>query len=593
MNLTGLKQTWELDVFFKDGSGSTEFAQYISRLETDLNALKVTVSDTEITDVSTLSSLLTSIQDVASRLHEGSAFISCLAAQDMNDKKALSLRGKFGQLRAMYGTAMTQFDQKLSELPEETWNKFLAHEEISKFNFALKERRKSAKEKLPFEQEALLNDLAVDGYHGWSNLYDLVVGKIEVPFEENGEKKLLSVSQLANKLSSQSKEVREKAFAAWEKAWEEQTDFCGEALNRLAGFRLSTYKHRGWNSILKEPLEINRMTQETLDIMWQVITESKGIFVKYLNRKAKLLGLEKLSWTDVDAPIGKTETKMSYDRAANFIVEQFANLTPKMAKFSERAFEEAWIEAEDRAGKRPGGFCTSFPLSKQSRIFMTYSGTPGNVSTLAHELGHGFHQNQMDQLPYLNQRYAMNVAETASTFAEMVVADAAVEHASSEDERLALLEDKIQRSVAFFMNIHARFLFETRFYDERKKGIVSTERLSELMKEAQEEAYCGALSTYHPSFWASKLHFYITGVPFYNFPYTFGYLFSAGIYAKAKQEGKEFEANYISLLQDTGTMRVEDLAKKHLGVDLTKPEFWRNAVGLAVKDVEEFLELTK
>jgi oligoendopeptidase F len=593
MSLTGLRQTWDLDVFFKGGSESPEFAGYISELEQDLQILNEKVADAKLDQVSVLKDLLNSIEDVASRLHEGSAFISCLTAQDMNDKKALSLRAKFGQMRAVLSTSITLFDEKLSELSDETWNTLLADASIAPYTFILNEKRRLASEKLPFEQEALINDLAVDGYHGWSNLYDLVVGKMEVPFEENGEIKNLSISQLSNKLGSQNKEIRDKAFEAWENAWEEQAEFCAEALNRLAGFRLNLYKKRGWDSVLKEPLEINRMSSETLDTMWQVITVNKQIFVDYLDRKAKLLGLEKLGWNDLDAPIGKTESKMQYDDAANFITEQFAKLTPKMAKFTEKAFKDAYIEAEDRAGKRPGGFCTSFPLSNQSRIFMTYSGTPGNVSTLAHELGHGFHQNQMDQLPYLNQRYAMNVAETASTFAEMVVSDAAVEHASSEDERLALLEDKIQRSVAFFMNIHARFLFETRFYEERKNGMLSTERLSQLMKEAQEEAFCGGLSTYHPSFWASKLHFYITGVPFYNFPYTFGYLFSAGIYAKAKEEGEGFEEKYIALLQDTGTMRVEDLAQKHLNVDLTKPNFWQAAVDLAVKDVEEFLELTK
>jgi pepF/M3 family oligoendopeptidase len=335
------------------------------------------------------------------------------------------------------------------------------------------------------------------------------------------------------------------------------------------------------------------MSQETLDTMWQVITEHKNTFVKYLDRKAEMLKLEKLGWTDVDAPVGETDTKVSYDEAANFIIEQFKKFNPKMSAFSRDAFEKGWIEAEDRAGKRPGGFCTSFPNAQETRIFMTFSGTPSNVSTLAHELGHAYHQHVMDELPYMNQNYAMNVAETASTYAEMLVSDAAVETAKSEEERLVLLEDKIQRSVAFFMNIHARFLFETRFYEERSKGLVSVTRLKELMEEAQKEAYCDALGEYHPYFWASKLHFYITDVPFYNYPYTFGYLFSAGIYALAKEQGAAFEDKYIALLQDTGRMTVEELAEKHLGEDLTKPQFWKRAIQLSVEDVEEFLKLTK
>ena len=199
----------------------------------------------------------------------------------------------------------------------------------------------------------------------------------------------------------------------------------------------------------------------------------------------------------------------------------------------------------------------------------------------------------MDGLPVMAQEYAMNVAETASTFAEMIVSDSAVKEATTKEEKLALLEDKINRSLAFFMNIHARFLFETRFYEQRKQGLLSADELCQLMEEAQKEAFCDALSSYHPHFWASKLHFYMTGVPFYNFPYTFGYLFSTGIYARAMEEGETFAAKYDALLRDTGRMTVEELAKKHLGVDLTQPDFWQSAIDVTLADVKQFMEMTE
>jgi oligoendopeptidase F len=335
------------------------------------------------------------------------------------------------------------------------------------------------------------------------------------------------------------------------------------------------------------------MSKDTLDAMWGVIEKSKDIFVLYLQRKAKLLGVERLSWYDVEAPVGQGSKHFSYDEGAQLIVEQFRRFSPKLADFSVKAFESGWIEAEDRPGKRPGGFCTSFPIAEETRIFMTYAGTASNVSTLAHELGHGYHQHVMNDLPALAQDYAMNVAETASTFAELIVSDAAMKSAVNEEERLTLLEDKIQRSIAFYMNIHARFLFETKFYEERAQGLVSAERLNELMVEAQKEGYQNALAEYHPHFWASKLHFYITEVPFYNFPYTFGYMFSAGIYAEAVRQGAAFEDKYVALLRDTGRMTVEELAQKHLGVDLRRPDFWQSAMDLSVADVHEFLRLTE
>ena len=324
----------------------------------------------------------------------------------------------------------------------------------------------------------------------------------------------------------------------------------------------------------------------------ELLSKNKAPFVEYLQRKSAMLGEKRMHWYDLDAPVSASTEKMDFQQGAAFILKHFKEFGPKLAAFSRNAFEKGWIEAEDRPNKRPGGFCTGMPVSEESRIFMTYSGSMSNVSTLAHELGHAFHSYALRPVHWMNRQYAMGVAETASTFAEMIVADAAVKEAKTDEEKIALLEDKIQRSVAFFMNIHARYLFETRFYEERKNGIVSATRLNELMETAQKEAYGDALETTHPHFWASKLHFYITDVPFYNFPYTFGYLFSLSIYAKAIKEGANFEEKYIALLQDTAVMTVEDLAMKHLGEDITKEAFWIKGIDLCIQDVNEFIQFT-
>jgi len=591
------EQKWDLDVFFKGGSSSLEFQSFLEALQKELSEFSALVESfqvpTNVDEKEELIIILNAFQSTFKKLRQAGAFVSCLTAQDTTDRGALLLQGKTTQLSSELQSILTDFDQKLVAINKPVWDKLVSEEPLKELSYVLEERRRRAKEKGSLEQEQLINALGVDGYHSWGQLYNLVVGNIKIPFEDNNKTKQLSVGQAFNKFSSADRSVRKTVFEAWEKKWEEHTDYIGAALNHLGGFRLNVYKSRGWENVLQEPLDINRMSEETLETMWTVITENKAPFVEYLNRKAQLLGLDKLSWYDLDAPVGQSESKLTYQEGAEFIVEQFGKFGSELTKFTKMAFENRWIEAEDRPGKRPGGFCTSFPESNQSRIFMTFSGTPSNVSTLAHELGHAFHQHAMAGVHPLNRSYAMNVAETASTFAEMIVADASVKNAKSKEEKIALLEDKIQRSVAFYMNIHARFLFETRFYEERKQGIISTERLNQLMLAAQKEAYCEALNDYHPQFWASKLHFYITGVPFYNFPYTFGYLFSLGIYAKAIEEGTDYEEQYIALLKDTASMSVEDLAEKHLGVDLTKRDFWEMAVKLSIKDVEEFLLLTK
>ncbi|ANE48609.1 oligoendopeptidase [Paenibacillus swuensis] len=587
-------QVWNLDTIFSGGSNSPAFNEFLQQVEQDIVSFMELVHKPSeaVFRADDFDKAVTLMQSLTNRLREAGSFVECLTAQNQKDKKAVQLTGKFRGIHARFLSSLTYFDLMLTQIPDDNWNALLKSEDYRNLEFNLNERRHLASEKMAPELEALANDLAVDGYHGWGALYETTVSQIQISYEDQGESRMLSAGQAFNKLHSADRQVREEMSAKWEAEWERKEDFCADALNHLGGFRLQLYKGRRWDAVLKEPLAINRMSENTLSAMWDAINRKSQTFLDFLQRKAQLLGLERLNWHDVDAPLGKASKEYSYDEAAEIIVEQFRKFSPKMADFAHRAFEEQWIEVEDRPGKGPGGFCTSFPFSKQTRIFMTFSGTASNVSTLAHELGHAYHQYIMEDMPALAQDYAMNVAETASTFAELIVSDAAVKQAENDEEKLTLLEDKIQRSIAFFLNIQARFLFETRFYEKRKEGLVSAVELSELMVQAQKDAYHNVLGEYHPHFWASKMHFYITEVPFYNFPYTFGYLFSFGIFARALKEGTDFEDKYISLLQDTGRMTVEELAHKHLNVDLTQPDFWNEAVGLCVQDVEAFLDMT-
>ena len=585
-----LSLTWNLENIFRGGSQSEELTEFIKQANALIDKLSEELhpfSDKQEKDQ--LVELTETIKQAQVHTREIGAFISCLTAQDVTDNNAKLLVSQRNQLSARLQKLMTKFGFALSRVDDETWLSWLEDDKLKPIAFVLNEMRDETKEKLPEEQEQLITDLAIDGYNAWGEMYDTIVGKMTVDWE--GE--ILSVGQLDNKLNSSSRQERKLAFEKLTAVWNEQSHLFTDTLNHLAGFRLQKYAHRNWDDVLQEPLAYNRMTKQTLTTMWDTITKNKPAFYQYLARKADLLNIDKLAWYDLEAPIADSMKEVSYQVAAETIVKQFGSFSKRMADFTVNAFEQSWIEAEDRAGKRPGGFCTSFPRSKETRIFMTYSGTASNVATLAHELGHGYHQHVMDDLDPLNQGYAMNVAETASTLAEMIVADAAVEQVETNEEKLQLVEDKIQRSLAFFMNIHARFLFETRFYQARKNGFVSTEELNQLMEEAQKEAYGDQLASYHPLFWASKLHFHITGVPFYNFPYTFGYLFSLGIYAHAKQDKENFADFYDALLRDTGSMSVESLAKKHLAVDLEKPEFWQSAIDLCIADVEQFMELTK
>ncbi len=589
--------TWDLDVFFKGGAASPELEEFLKGLKADIARISQTMLASSGSEgvpgarPEQLEEWTETLQSIHVRLHEAASFVGCLMAENVANTAATALNGRIQSLEADYLIALTRFDDLISRTPDSIWDGWV---QSSPVRFYLNERRQNAKDKLSPELEALAADLAVDGYHGWGNLYSRIVSNAKFRAKDkDGQEKELSAGQMFNRLFEADRAVRAESFAEWEREWAEHAQLCADALNHISGFRLKLYDRRGWSDVLKEPLKVNRMTQSTLDAMWGAINEGKQDLVRYFERKAKLLGLEKLAWHDITAPIGGASKHIPYEEGCDLIREQFAKFDPALAEFADKAFREGWIEAEDRPGKRPGGFCTSFPATGQTRIFMTYSGTEDNVSTLAHELGHAYHQYVMEGLPAFSQHYAMNVAETASTFAEMIVAESQLEQAKTKEEKLSLLELKIQNGVSFYMNIHARLLFEVRFYEERRNGEVSVERLNELMVEAQREAFSGVLDEAHPHFWAAKLHFYITDVPFYNFPYTFGYLFSAGLYAKAKEEGPAFASRYVDLLRDTGSMTVEELALKHLGVNLQQAGFWQSAVALTREDIRQFMELTE
>jgi pepF/M3 family oligoendopeptidase len=587
-----LRQSWDLDVFYPGGSDSAEFASFLGLLESDVSRLADELSGHTVPEERELGLWWELLQQLQERVRQAGAFVSCLSAQDQADRGALRLSSRMDGIQAAYKTAWNRFDGKLADLSEDTFREMLSREPWCVASFNLEEHRKQARDKPAPALEALMNDLAVDGYHGWRALYNTTVRQMRIPYMSGGREELLTVGQYAGKLREPDRVKRSELFRRWEQAWEEREHLCADALNRIAGFRWQMYKYRGWDHPLREPLEQNRMSEATLKAMWGAVSDCKGTLAAYLDRLARLNGVRKLAWHDLHAPLAGGGESIGYEEAAEKIVGLFGRFSPKLGDFAARAFADGWVEADNRPGKRPGGFCTSFPLSRQSRVFLTYSGG-GSLSTLAHELGHAFHQQAMMELPPMSRKYAMNVAETASTLAELIVGDSALAEAETPAYKLALLQEKAGRAVTFFMDIHARFLFETRFYEERKSGLVTADRLNELMIAAQEEAFCGALGDYHPRFWASKGHFYNTAVPFYNFPYTFGFLFASGLYAAAQRDKESFEERYTALLRDTGRMTVENLAEKHLGADLTQPEFWREAAELSMRDMRLFLELTE
>ena len=596
MKETNYRHVWDLDKLFSDGSESIQFRKHIKHLEIKVYELEKKLNffstPREINDSFKVSELIDYIAGIRINLSQANSFITCLLGQNSKDLNATTLRGKTSSINARFESALKRMQSILVNTNQHLWEDLLTTKVLNKNKFILNEWRKKAELHFSDEEEKLVSDLMIDGYHAWGQLYNSLISSIRVNVHIDGEKKELSVGQAINLRSHPDEEVRKESHNVLQDMWKEKEELFAKILNHIAGFRLQVYKKRGVENVLTEPLIENRLKEQTLNAMWTAVNKYKKTFTNYLIHKAKMNGNEKMHSYNFWAPVTNSNLKIEYDDAVDFILEHFCQFGTELESFTRQAFNNGWVEVEDRPNKSTAAFCAGFPLSGESRVLMTYGDRITNVLTLAHELGHAFHNHAMKHVDGLNRYYPLSIAETASTFSEMIILDAAIENAESTNEKLLLLDEKIKRSVMNFINIQSRFVFEKNFYEERKTGFVSSSRLNKLMEEALNECYEGSLDNVPIHSWVWTPHYYITKSPFYNFPYTFGYLFSISIYAKSKEKGKEFEKDYLELLRDSGSMSTEDLVMKHLEEDITSEDFWEKGIYLCVKDAEEFINLT-
>jgi len=554
-------------------------------------------------------------------------YTGCRASLDGQDARAKELRGVFSTLGSRIDKAESAFALLLARASDPFESALLASPRASGDAFAIRQARKFRDRLLELPEERVVSSLYPDGFEAWSRLYDAIAGTAKARYcgpdpagtsgagqgAKPGEARVerdLGLSEVASLLRARDRGVREAAFRAQTAAFETHSESLAAILNALAGHRLAEYGMRSRKApmrFLDAALSMNHMEEATLEAMMSVVDASRELGRKALRLQARLLGVERLACYDLLAPApargaGGART-YTFGEGLDLVRAAYASVEPAMGVFVDGMLADGRIEARVLPAKRPGAYCTSFPKSGKANVFLTYRGSLADVSTLAHELGHAYHESLVASLPLMETRYPMNLAETASTFAETALGDyldsGAAGGASSSGSDAAssnLLEvswSDAQDASTFLLNIPARFAFEKAFYERRAEKPLGPEALSDLMGRTWEEYYGDSLSELDPGFWRSKLHFYKSAVSFYNFPYTFGYLFSLGVYARRDGLGKDFHRAYCDLLRDTGRMETEELAMKHLGVDLRKPDFWEASVGIVRKKVERFERLVE
>ncbi|MGM9992573.1 MAG: M3 family metallopeptidase [Candidatus Bruticola sp.] len=590
---------WDLQPFFSGPDQEDYLAYFLSVKEDILSILSKPENKLSLED---LGAFIVEFENLQARLQHLICYIECVRSENIADEVSAQAQNSLDELSAQSRLVEVRLLAQLRQLNKCEFSQLRRDIRLSGAEYQLDRLRYRAIHSMDAALESLAAELNLTGFRAWENLYENIAGSLNFTITDScGKKRLVPMSLKVSLMEDPDRQVRTSTLKESNKAWASSAYAVSAALNNIAGCRLKLQQKRQCGHFLDEASFEAGLQRSTLDKMIDTVLQHIELPRRYLLLKAKLLGLNKLGFQDLGAPVNfaaythEAESAAAkvytWSEAGQIIIEAFNRFDPAFGSFAKQALDNHWVESEVREGKRPGGFCTSSTLLGQSRIFMTFQGNLGDVFTLAHELGHAYHEHLMAGLRPCAHNYPMTLAETASTFAEALLSDYLISQPSmSRLDKLSMYQRCLDDAATYLLNIVMRFLFERSFYEQRAHKILSADELCRLMEETQKAVYGEALNTNEldPWFWASKGHFYITDISFYNFPYIFGYLFSMGIYAQALQQGRDFLPTFAKLLRLTGSASCEDTARLALGVDLDSSSFWEGSLSLIERDFAAF-----
>jgi oligoendopeptidase F len=592
-----LPQTWDLTSYFPSFDGN-EYRAFRSALAADLKLALARASvlpalTADSPSVRDWAEVFVAWERLVARIWHLGSYLGCVGAADSTNEAVRAEEARAALFSAEEAKLKTQLLRALRSADNAAFAALLAVPESADAGHILKRFRAEAAFQMPVAQEALAADLGVDGFKAWGQLYDTLTGKMtfDMTFPD-GSHKTIPMAQRRALMADANREIRCAAFTEGNKVWAAAGDACAAALNALAGTRHTLYSRRGRGQFLDEPLHDGAVSKETIETMFAAVAENYALPRRILRIGARLQGTPALAWYDLEAPHPlEPEPLLSWDEGVAMVQEAFDAAYPRLGDYFRDIVARRWIEAEKRANKRSGGFCTGSPLTREERIYMTFTGTVHDVVTLAHEAGHAWHSHLLGDLRPIARSYPATLAETASTFAEKILVDGLLARPRlTASRRASLLDMATNHTPAYLLNIPVRFVFESRFYEERKVGVVGVTRFCELMAQAQREVYGETLEAggEDPWFWASKLHFFMPDLSFYNFPYTFGFLLSQALFTQFQHEGTSFLPAYENFLRTTGRASCEEGVAATLGWNIRDKDFWAQAIATGEAQVDAF-----
>ncbi len=506
------------------------------------------------------------------------SFAYLTVAADASNAKALAACDKLHPINNITAQFYSALSAKLGEI--EDLEALIASDELLRTHaYLLRKMKTEAGHVIDPVLEPVVLKMQMTGGTAWSQLRGQLDSGLMIDFEEDGKTVKLPLSAIRGKAFSADPDVRRRAYEAEIAAYPRMDTAMAACLNGIKGEALTMAELKKYDSVLDMALATSNMDRATLDALLAAMKESLPMFRKYLRLKAKMLGYEGgLKFYDLFAPMGSAGKTYSPEEARSLMVEVLGAFSPRMGNMINRAFDERWIDLFPREGKRGGAFCSGIPPLGFSYVLTNYEGSYSSVSTLAHELGHAYHNECMRDVPVLLTDYPMPLAETASIFNETLMGEKILQTAD-KDMQITMIEQQLSDGAQVIVDILSRFLFEYEVVEQRKERTLSPADLREIMLNAQKETYGDGLDPdcMHPYMWACKPHYYSTGVHFYNFPYAFGQLFALGVYALYEEKGAEFLPDYEKLLQAAGNGDVREVAAS-VGIDVTDVNFWRSSL---------------
>jgi pepF/M3 family oligoendopeptidase len=603
---------WDLSPIYP-GIDSPRYTEAKARLADLSRAFIAHVESRPAAGSPALAEWLAAALDLESRsrsLHETlAAFTYASFSTNTRDAAAVAEMNAVEELGLSLKRALVLFRNALAERAAEIEELIssASNPRLSEFAFHVREELFWQSRQMAPELEDLASDLQRSGGDAWGRLQESTTSSASIVWDERLERRpsdstadaqVASGAAAVGPLRKTLVELRNLAYdpdrALREKAYRLELALCesleipvAAALNGVKGWTVSLAGRRGWDSVLDKSLRQARITRATLDALVSAMEDSLPSWRRYLRAKAALLGISRCAFYDIFAPLSGVDRKFTFPEAREYIASKFSAFDPEMGDFARRAFEERWIDAEPREGKIGGAYCIDFPDASVSRVMCNFDGSFGSVSTVAHELGHAWHAERVRSLPYVYTQYPMTLAETASIFSETLIFESALAEAEGV-ERTALIELRLQDACQVIVDILSRFYFEKAVFDRRAKSELPPAEFKELMLDAQKRTYGDGLDPerLHPYMWLVKGHYYSPDLAFYNFPYAFGLLFGAGLYARYEEEGPAFAAAYRGILEDTGRMSAVELAAK-AGFDIEKPDFWLRGLGVFARLTDE------